>query len=178
MSQALVRAFLVAALALVASLAVARPANVPMAAFEGRWIGIGVEPAPGARRQPRPVERRDTARSSLMFSAESFTGPWQMGCANPRYTVLSVPPEGLFQGMLAGRDAADDADRMGFPDGDVPTLRVDCPNATFDFHLAGPTSLRFAFDGMIYAFERPTVASPPPSGGHGGARETPRPPGR
>jgi hypothetical protein len=177
MQHILVRTVPVAALALLAGLAVAQTANLPTAAFEGRWVGVGVEPAPGARRQPRPEDRQETARSSLAFTAKAFTGPWGMSCANPRYMVLSVPPQGLFQGMFAGRDAADDADRMGFPEGGITTLRVDCANATFDFHLAGPRSLRFAFDGLIYLFERPPIAKAPP-GGASGAREMPRQSGR
>ncbi len=75
-------------------------------------------------------------------------------CAQPGYTEVTVPPEGLFQGAMAGRDAADDADRMGFPDGEIPTLRVDCPNATFDLHLAGKTTIKIAIDNFIYTFDR------------------------
>lgn len=148
-----------AALALTACHASAETQPILPEAFSGRWIGIGVEQLPGSRRQPGPIERREAARSTLAFAASAFTGPEGIGCSNPHYTIVSLPPEGLFQGALASRDAADDADRLGFPGSDIPTLRVDCDNASFDFHLAGPTSLRWALDGLIYTFERPVAES-------------------
>jgi hypothetical protein len=134
--------------------AAAQPSTAPTAPFDGRWRGIGAEVAPWWPSATHAHTENRLARSGLVFRDGVFKGLAPLGCSQPSYTVVSLPPEGLFQGGLAGRDAADDADRMGFPDGDVPTLRVDCQNATFDFHLAGESTLKFALDNVIYTFER------------------------
>lgn len=126
--------------------------------FEGRWIAIGSEPAPWSQVGSRPGAASPHVPASLVFRRDAIVGSAPFACAAPSYSVVLVPPQGLFQGglgQIAGRDAADDADRLGFAEGLVRTLRADCRNASFDYHLAGPTTLKVALDNMIHTFERP-----------------------
>lgn len=156
MSKFGVYASVAAILSVLPAIALAQASGAPPSDFEGRWHGIGVEPAPWTRSTAGPDRSAAEFRvlAGIVITAGGFTGLSPFGCAQPRYTVVSVPPEGLFQGALAGRDAADDADRMGFPEGDISTLRVDCANATFDVHLAGKTTIKVAIDNFIYTFDR------------------------
>lgn len=154
MSKLIGGALLAAMLSLPPAAVAAQPSAAPTAPFEGRWRGIGAEVAPWSASGTQASTQNRLARSGLVFRNGAFRGLAPLGCSQPSFTVVPVPAEGLFQGGLAGRDAADDADRMGFPDGDIPTLRVDCRNATFDFHLAGERTLKFALDNLIYTFER------------------------
>ena len=156
MSKSSVCASVVAILSVIPAIVLAQASGAPPSDFEGRWHGIGIEAAPWSRSSAGPDRSAAESRvlAGIVMTAGGFIGLSPFGCAQPRYTVVTVPPEGLFQGALAGRDAADDADRMGFPEGEISTLRVDCPNASFDVHLAGKSTIKVAIDNFIYTFDR------------------------
>lgn len=145
---------LLAAIAVCLATVTATPhtaAAEPPAAFEGRWRIVAGEPAPWSK-DKRPF--MSVLKSGVVFRAQMFSGMSPFGCVPPRYSVVAVPPKGLFQGALPAARAAELAKRLGFGDGETRTLRVDCANATFDFHVAGAT-LKMAVDDVVYTLARP-----------------------
>ena len=78
---------------------------------------------------------RDLIGETVVFERRQLRGPAPLACRGARYEDVNVPPQGLFQGAFAGdARAAQHASTLGFDGPGVKTLRVDCENASFDFH--------------------------------------------
>lgn len=121
----------------------------------GRWTIVQVQPAPWLPAAATPNsppsawlgERIDLGRNRVL-------GPAPIACAGARYRTLAQPADGLFQGALAGRaNAAAQAASVGVTELPADTLRVDCDNASFDFHRAGP-GLVLLVDGVVLHLQR------------------------
>jgi hypothetical protein len=88
----------------------------------------------------------------LSFSPEGLSGPAVLACAEARYSTLQMPVEGLFQGELPEPER--NAERLGLASAVQPSVRLDCANGSFDFHLADADTLLFALDHRIYSASR------------------------
>jgi hypothetical protein len=88
---------------------------------------------------------------ALRLQADGIDAPPPLGCRQMRVQKLSLPVEGLFQGMLATPD--EDAGRLGLRP-PVTTLRIDCSSGSWDFHAADSETLLFALDLRIYSLSR------------------------
>ncbi len=128
--------------------------------LEGRWRVIRAEPAPWAR---GPVPALTFDRAGLVFRPDGLIGPGPLSCPDARQEEKAVPPAGLFEGTLPAVRAETLARDLGLPSrGPVPTIRLTCANASFDFHRSGPDRILFAIDQVIYTARPVAFADPRP----------------
>jgi hypothetical protein len=145
------RLFAILALVLGASAADAAP-------LEGRWRVIRAEVAPWAK---GPAPAPAFHRAGLVFRPDGLMGPAPLSCPGARQEAIAVAHGGLFEGASPPEKAEALARDLGLSrTGPVPTVRVTCANASFDFHRSGPDRILFAVDQVIYtarpaAFEDP-----------------------
>lgn len=115
----------------------------------GAWIIVQTSPPAWQAGMQVDARLRDLIGEQVVFERARVRAPGVLGCQEARYQQLNVPPEGVFQGALAGRaDARERAAALGFAGPEIATLRVDCDNASFDYHRAGNVLLTM-LDGVI-----------------------------
>jgi hypothetical protein len=121
----------------------------------GRWTVVQVQAAPWLdATAPAATHLRALVGERVDLARTQVRGPAPLACAGARYQVLAVPADGLFQGALAGRaDAATQAAGLGLHELPASTVRVDCDNASFDFHRAG-AGLVLLVDGAVLRLQR------------------------
>ncbi len=130
------------------------------APLEGRWRVIRAEPAPWVQ-GPAPPLTFD--RVGLVFRSDGLAGPGPLNCPDARQEEIAVAPAGLFQGALPMARAEALARGLGLPSRElVPTIRLTCANASFDFHRSGPDRILFAVDQVIYTARPAAFADPRP----------------
>ncbi|MFT3665474.1 hypothetical protein [Piscinibacter sp.] len=142
---------LAAAALLAGSLAAA--AAVP-GGFGGDWRITHARPLPrasGAPGVPAAAAPADRVGQIVGLREDRLLGPAPLACAPATMKTLAVPAAGLFQG---GLPAGSDPRELGLARGPVPSLRVDCPNASFDFHRADAQTLLVALDGRVWTLSR------------------------
>ena len=133
---------------------------------------LGETPAEAAETQPRAAARTEqwvlVASRPLQGSATptpnwavgsrwtlrpaTLTGPAPLRCEKARQQLLVTPPQGLFQGAWQAEtepSAAARATALGLPAQGAATLRLDCANASFDFHRDARGQLLTALDGQV-----------------------------
>lgn len=126
----------------------------------GQWRVVDQRPAPwveeGALLSPASLDIGTTVDLGLFGVA----GPQVLACTGTGVARLTQPAQGLFQGGLT--DPVRDAEWLGFRAGDISTLRIDCDNASWDFHRVDTDTLLFALDNRIYSLSRTagTMAAP------------------
>jgi hypothetical protein len=115
----------------------------------GAWVIVQASAPPWQPgRQPHPAVRA-LVGEQVVFERQRVRAPAPLACSAPRYQQVSVAPEGLFQGALAGRpDVAQRIATLGFTGPEIATLRVDCDNASFDYHRTGNVLLTL-LDGVV-----------------------------
>lgn len=120
----------------------------------GAWVIVQASAPPW---QPGAVVDpavRALVGEQVVFERQRIRAPAPLACSAPRYQQVSVAPEGLFQGALSGiGDAADWRTRLGLTGPDIPTLRVDCHNSSFDYHRADKVLL-VMLDGVVVRLSR------------------------
>jgi hypothetical protein len=127
------------------------PAGVD--AWFGRWMLQQAQQAPWDAGDSGP--RALPPRRALELGAAIARVPGLPDCGDPRYALLQSSPEGLFQGGLDGHGrAAASARALGFAEGAVPGLRIDCANSTLDLHRLDDQTLVYALDNVLYTASR------------------------
>lgn len=128
--------------------------------FLGRWTIDRVESAPwmAAGTQPDQQIAADYVGKSVAFEDKRIDGPALLACANPKYSFIEVPAEGLFQGGLATSDvdipkARETATAMGFTTQPVKTMTTGCEH-DIAFHMRDDHDAAFALDNMIFWMKR------------------------
>ena len=131
-------------------------------AFSGTWRIVASEAAPwvGETSPPDAKAMKALKGKTLTFAASRVSGPASLGCSRPRYEIRELPPEGLFQGVLAAppppakppASAEEAARRLGMTSATVPTLSVGCSG--IEFHLIGPNEGLFALNNVVYRMRR------------------------
>ena len=137
--------------------ATAAPAEVSPG--RGTWWVVEGYVAPWADHAVKPYP--DWPGREVRFATGRLLGPHPLACDEARHAWWFVEAEGLFEGNLPV-PATDAADELGLRPGPVPTLRVTCPNAGFDFHLTSDGDLLIGLDNVIWRL-RPVVVHPTPS---------------
>jgi hypothetical protein len=121
----------------------------------GQWTVLQVQrPNWLAAESPIDSRLRTLIGEAVAFERARVRAPAPLTCTDARYQQLTVPAPGLFQGALDGRDDAQTQARaLGLDPGGAPTLRVDCDNASFDYHRAGDHLLTLV-DGSLVRLAR------------------------
>jgi len=115
----------------------------------GAWVIVQAAPPPWRMEAQVDARIRAMIGEAVVFERTRVRGPELFACRQARYAEIGVEPAGLFQGALADDpEAAARAGTLGFEAMPVPTLRVDCDNASFDFHRNGDRLLTM-IDGII-----------------------------
>ncbi|MBX3692087.1 hypothetical protein [Dokdonella sp.] len=122
-------------------------------AFAGSWRVVdSVRPDWIEPTSPEPVAPLKQG-DMVTFKADAVIADSYLGCRDATYEVLTVAPEGLFQGgVVDGAQLASARDRFGLSAA-TTTLRVDCDQGVFDYHQGGK-GLVIQFDNMVYVLER------------------------
>lgn len=134
------------------TLALAAAASARDDGMVGDWRVYRVQPAPWVESERELGPAALALGQRIVFEADGLSGPPVLRCERGQYQRLALPPEGLFQGGLP--DPRRNAEALGFAVGEVSSWRLDCANASFDFHLADADSALFALDNRIYSFSR------------------------
>jgi hypothetical protein len=131
-------------------------------AFSGTWRIVDSEAAPwaGEALPPDGKAMKQLKGRSVTFAASRVSGPASLACSRPRYEIQEVPPEGLFQGVLADpprpskppASLEEAARRLGMTSPTIPTLSVGCSG--IDFHLIGPNEAVFALNNVVYRMRK------------------------
>lgn len=125
----------------------------------GTWRVFRMQPAPWVDDAAQLAPSAIALGARLEFAQDALRGPAALACAQPRYHDLPVPAPGLFQGGLP--DPERQARDLGFAPDTIPSLRIDCDNASFDVHFADADTLLLALDNRIYSASRAAGALAP-----------------
>lgn len=115
--------------------------------FDGQWQFAGTIDLLGVD----PGAQRFVGRT-LSFRHGRVEGPFPFGCEEASYEALTVPPQGLFFGLLEAENPVQVAERFDVPM-QVETLRVTCEIGTFDYHRTG-TRMMTMLDGVVHVLTR------------------------
>ncbi|MBA4341139.1 MAG: hypothetical protein C0423_03180 [Methylibium sp.] len=133
-----------------------------------------MQPAPAGElltlAETQPLHRPGTAAprwpvgTNWMLLPSALIGPPPLLCQQARQSLLLTPPPGLFQGawqMERPEAAAARAAALGLQGRTVATLRLNCANASFDFHRNAAGQLLTAFDGQVLVLRADATAGDP-----------------
>ncbi|MES2299962.1 MAG: hypothetical protein V4582_23190 [Pseudomonadota bacterium] len=127
--------------------------------FAGAWDVVGAQDAPwlAARKElkahPEPLLRK----AHFEFGAHRLGAPGWMGCKKPKYEMMSLPFDNLFEGGLSDPDhglnnPAQLASKLGFTAEPVPSMLTGCTELLF--HLVDKDTAVFGLNNMIYTLRR------------------------
>jgi hypothetical protein len=141
-------------LAAIACLA-ALPATsaAPQRPFYGRWLIAEAHPAPWYNPSDPGTAPFDDhlVGKSIVYSPRRIAGPRLFACRAPRYRMLEVGADYLFQGGLTAPTAQ--AMTLGFRGPRIATLVTGCAGA-IDFHFIDGATALFALDNMVYTLRK------------------------
>ena len=110
--------------------------------------------------RPDPAEMKSLAGRTVVFKPGEIAGPGILACKGPRYKVVDVPAEGLFQGAfdeMHRRDSSADprklAQKAGFRGTHWKSLQTGCSNE-LDFHFVDPATAEFGLNDWIYTIQK------------------------
>lgn len=134
-------------------LTLAGPALAAEPAYLGAWHIAEARPAPWVKSAAEtfPEEERRLVGQTVTYGPARIEGPSPLACDGPRYELLDVPPEGLFQGGLTA--PAEQATALGFRSRTIETLQTGC-EGWIDFHFVDATTALFALNNAIYTLRR------------------------
>lgn len=130
--------------------------------YIGTWKIVSAVPAPWATKElpPDEPEMKELSGKTVVFKLKEIEGPRQAACNGPRYKVVTVPAEGLFQGMfdeLHRRDKSVDPNKMaaqaGFRGRSWKSLETGCGNE-LDFHFIDPMTMVFGLNNVVYTLKK------------------------
>lgn len=100
-----------------------------------------------------PADRTRALTGNITFSEKRISGPGLLACRELKYDLATVPPDGLFQGMLGeGNTAATAATKLGFGPR-IESLYTGCEHS-IDFHFFNHETGAFALDNLIYRIRK------------------------
>lgn len=121
--------------------------------FYGPWLITEARPAPWAKADAAVAteETRRLIGSKVIYGKTRIEGPAPLGCDKPRYRLLHVAPDYLFQGGLT--EPATQAEALGFHLHTITTLETGCEGA-IDFHFVDTHTALFGLNNMIYTLRK------------------------
>ena len=138
------------------------PAMAADPPFLGTWkIATAVE-APWAEpnQRPDPAEMKSLVGNTMVFGPRAIAGPGILACQGPRYKLVDIPADGLFQGAfdeMHRRDLSVDplklAQKLGFRGSHWKSLQTGCSNE-LDFHFVDPTTAEFGLNDWVYTIRK------------------------
>jgi len=115
---------------------------------------VGFSRAAGRRRE------QDARRQDRGDQTGGIVGPGLLACKGPKYKVVTVPAEGLFQGALdemrrddKSVDPLKMAAKVGFRGTSWKSLQTGCANE-LDFHFVDPNTAEFGLNNYVYILKK------------------------
>jgi len=81
-------------------------------------------------------------------------GDTPIACKNAQYSSAMIPPNGLFQGGLAGLNAEAQAKSLGLSPEEARTVTLNCDTGLYDFHFVSRDEALIAYDHVIFRLGR------------------------
>ncbi len=138
--------------------AVARPCAA-QGAFAGNWDVVGQDPAPWVTNDPKAKPQAEVSlrKARLVFAADKVVAPTWMGCKKPKFEMMELGFDSLFEGGLSDSshglsDPKKAALKLGFTKEPVPTMVTSCSELLF--HLMDKDTIVFALNNMVYTLKR------------------------
>jgi hypothetical protein len=122
--------------------------------FFGNWRITDAKPAPwtGGKYTFDPFASRALIGKRVIFAFDVIDAPFPLGCDEPDYRTIDVPPEALFQGNLSSPILQ--AHALGFrPGAPVTPLLTGCEH-DIDYHFVDRATAMFALDNMVFTLRR------------------------
>ena len=127
--------------------------------FAGSWDIVKAEDAPwlAARPELKPHPEPALRHARMTFRADRVIAPTWMGCKKPKYEMMSLDFDSLFEGGLSDPDhGLNDpkglALKLGFTKEPVRSMLTGC--AELLFHLVDQNTAIFGLNNMIYTLKR------------------------
>lgn len=127
--------------------------------FAGSWDVAKAENAPwlAARPELTPHPEPVLRHARIIFRADRVVAPTWMGCKAPKYEIMSLGFDALFEGGLYDpdhglKDAKGLALKLGFTKEPVTSMLTGCSELLF--HLVDHDTVLFALNNMIYTLKR------------------------
>lgn len=131
--------------------------------FFGNWKIASAVLAPWADpavRKPDATEMNSLVGKPVAFLAKEITGPRQVACKGPKYTLKDYPADMLFQGMFGEMheknnsvDPAKLAAGLGFKGNSWKTLETGC-GMEIDWHFIDQTTAAFGLNDYVYILKK------------------------
>lgn len=110
--------------------------------------------------QPDAAESKTFVGKTVVIKPAEIVGPGLLACKGPKYKVVTVPAEGLFQGAfdeMRRHDKSVDPLRMaakvGFRGTSWKSLQTGCANE-LDFHFVDPNTAEFGLNNYVYTLKK------------------------
>ncbi|MFO1464290.1 MAG: hypothetical protein U1F66_10985 [bacterium] len=104
----------------------------------------------------KPEVDPELAHAKVIFTKNSVRGPSALACARVKFTVSTVGPEYLFQGVL--KNPAKDAAALGFKGKKITSVNEGClrsdADMEMDFALVDKDTAVFGLNNMVYKMKR------------------------
>ena len=127
--------------------------------FIGAWDVVAQDPAPWVTaRQDRKAQAEPALRNAhIVFSADRVVAPLRMGCKKPKFEMMQLAFDSLFEGGLSDpghglNDPKKLALKIGFTQEPVLSMVTSCSELLF--HLVDPNTAVFALNNMVYTLRR------------------------
>ncbi|MFB9069329.1 hypothetical protein [Pseudofulvimonas gallinarii] len=115
----------------------------------GAWVIVQAAPPPWQADAGIDPRIRELIGETVVFERTRLRGPDPFACKGARYREFDMAVQGVFQGALSDDPRlAQRAATLGLDGPEVRTLRIDCDNASFDFHRVD-NRLLLMLDGAI-----------------------------
>jgi len=154
---------LVRAMALFLFLLGATASTFAQQVFAGDWQVVKTEDAPWLAGRPelKPTAEPAFAHARISFRADRVSGPAWFHCKKPRYEMMMLDFDSLFEGGLSDpehgmSDPAKSARHLGFKAEPVTSMLTGCSELLF--HLVDADTAMFGLNNMIYTMKRQHAA--------------------
>jgi hypothetical protein len=96
------------------------------------------------------------AHAKLVFTEKSVQGPSPLNCAKVKFTVSTVGPEDLFQGVL--KNPKKDSTDLGFKSQKITSVNEGClrtdADLEIDFAMVDHDTAMFGLNNVVYKMKR------------------------
>jgi len=124
----------------------------------GHWVFSSYEIAPWTSEQEIPglgASGKRLLKVEITFAPKAVITKYKsLACADVGYEITNFPPDALFQSGLPEPNQAAIAKKMGFPEGLVPGVDVNCSAGLFSYHFRDDKTVLLAFNNIIYTLTR------------------------
>ena len=128
-------------------------------AFAGSWQVVKAEDAPWLQVRPelKPYPEPSLRNAHLTFRADRVVAPGWMGCNKPKYEMMLLGFDALFEGGLSDPDhgLSDPhgmARKLGFTGEPVTSMLTGCSELLF--HLVDTDTAMFGLNNVVYTMKR------------------------